>query len=376
MHKEIHDFQGEFSDILKRQRLASKLTQTRLAALISVDATELSRWENGHKVPSPGQLHDIFRRLDLPREACDLLWTAWARANPERIHPSFLPELERPEAMADYLSASINHVRQLRKAGYPRNALDLSQRDAQVAVGRIQQFPATKLHGHLLTNLSELLLEECKAALDFMPRYQVRSGALEPLLRSMRTLIKQSGTAESRFLHDLAEEGVTYVGGNADLAFKQVVQLVQWGSRIPPSWRAEVLRAAAITAGKREDRETLETVEVLIHALLAEGDLSASDKAFLLEGLGRSWGGITPGKGEEIIAQAWSLRSEASGSEGASLLRAVQLTRSEAEVVAAHRGVKNDGAIVLKIEDAIRISQSAGYDRYVHQLTRWLKSVA
>lgn len=375
MQSSLSGFYDDFSGLLRQHRLDAQRHQLQLAVEVGVDHSVVSRWENGHAYPTLAQLYEVGVALGLDEAQTIGLFMAWTRET-GRMPLRFIPARERPEAMAEFLDESIDCARHLRKAGQPRKALSLSRRDAVLALDHVQKFPRSALHAHLLTKVSELLLEECKAALDFMPRAEVKSGALGAVLTNMWLISAECRTAESRFLFDLATEGVTYVGGDAELAFRQTIELVNLGSSIPAPWRSEVLRAAAINAGRGGERDILLSIQLLIDNLLKTGDLPNGEKAFLLEGLGRSWATIEPARGLDIIEQAWSFRDHAPESEGRSLLRSVQLTRSEAEVVAAHRGVKNDGNIVLKIENAINVSRVHGYDRYVHQLNRWLQKVA
>lgn len=375
MQNILSGFYNAFGGLFRQHRVNAEWRQIDLAVEIGVDHSVVSRWEQGHAYPTLAQLHAVWVALGLDEEQTIGLFMAWTRES-GRLPVSFLPARERPEAMADFIEKSIDYARHLRKAGEPRQALSLSSRDAVFALDHVQKFQKSSLHAHLLTKVAELLLEECKAALDFMPRREVKAGALGAVLKNMLLISSECGTADSRFLFDLATEGVTYVGGDAKLAFRQTIELVKLGSSIPASWRSEVLRAAAINAGRGGEREILLRIQLLIDGLLETGDLADGEKAFVLEGLGRSWATIEPARGIDIIARAWSLRDDAPGAEGSSQLRSVQLTRSEAEVVAAHRGVKNDGNIVLKIENAINVSRVHGYDRYVHQLNRWLQKVA
>lgn len=153
------------------------------------------------------------------------------------------------------------------------------------------------------------------------------------------------------------------------------MKLLEHQDAIPLVWRPEVLRASAINAGKVENREALERIESLIERLFdaTSGNIGSGEQAFVLEGLARGWAKIDPERGKETIERAWKLRGAASDAESGSLLRHVQLVRSEAEIAATDPIGADSSAIAKKIRRALQISEENEYDRYADQFKHLLK---
>ena len=370
------EFTSRFGALLRSMRKARRLTQLGLAMALPVDNSVISRWENGGDHPDRGQLERLRQRLTLTEEEFENLMFAWKR-EVERTPILFVGELSRPSGLVDFTDRSITFARSMRKAGQPHIALQLCERDAQVVFDRIREQSWSSEHPRMLARLSELLVEQCKAGLDFLPRPEVRQGALSRTVNRLKLFADVCKSSDTTFFSELAMEGVTYVGGDVDTAFGQSMQFLEQFHHVPAGWRPEVLRAAAINAGRLNDRKILEQVEMMIERLL--DDLAAKsdngEAAFILEGLARGWAGLDHERGIKIVERAWDSRRAATGVDGASKLRYVQLVRSEAEVISSDPASADVISLREKVREALNISRTLGYERYVSQLMELLEEL-
>jgi hypothetical protein len=324
--------------------------------------------------PMLGQLHAIRKVLKLNEKDFEPLYFAWKR-EADAVAPAFIARRQRPLELIEFVHKSISFARQMRRSGQPRMAMILCERDASHVFDCVRELTWSSTHSVVLAHLAELLVEQCKAALDFLSRAHVRNGAIGDVLARLR-LIEQACTNEvTHFYAELATEGATYVSGDVGEAFGQSMRLIEDQTTIPESWQSEVLRAAAINAGKVRNKEALARIESLIDRLLyaTSGKMGGSEEAFVLEGLARGWSNLDPERGHEIIGRAWKARRVSTDMENGSQLRYVQLVRSEAEIIAADPKGADAAEATKKIWNALSISEQNGYDRYVDQFKRLLK---
>lgn len=358
--------------ILRRLRKERGLRQIELAVEVAVDHSLVSRWETGSVSLTAKDVRNITSALSLTQEESDELRYAWRRDN-EHLLPGELeaPVLHGVDGWIESLRVSIECVRALRKNGQPRIALMLSRRDARVALDRLRAQQWTSGHDRALIQVSELLLEECKASLDYLPPQAVRAGELNEMLRLQQLAARSADSDTARILHVLAREGVAYVSGNIGDAHNLGMSLLDNHEAIPTEWVPEVVRACGINAGKLADRQTMERTEVELGTLLTDrDDLPVGTRAFILEGFARGWSTIDTKRAEKVIEQAWELRGSAGDSEGASSVRYVQLVRSQAEIELSARSKGNIYDTLDKIDKALLISLREGYDKYVEELQR------
>jgi transcriptional regulator with XRE-family HTH domain len=371
MHPE---FTSQFGTLLKAARKSRRRTQLEVALDLHVDHSVISRWENGTEYPKIAQVNSIKESLCLTEVEFEAIYFAWKR-EAEAVPAEFLNRGTRPLELIDFAEKSIGLAREMRKVGQPRLAILLCERDTRVLFDRIREQSWSRMHPEMLARVGELLVEQCKAGLDYLPRSEVRGGALQESLARLRIIEEACRTEITHFYAELANEGVTYVGGNVEAALGQSLDMVEHLESIPPVWRAEVLRAAAINAGKVRQRDSLARIEILIERLLAASrtSIGIGEEAFLLEGLARGWGSLDPEHGNMIITQAWAARDSTTGSESISQLRHVQLVRSEAEIISVDMEGADIPDTVKKIRNALGISMANHYDRYVDQLNDLLR---
>lgn len=368
------DFVGRFGELLKRARETRRRRQIDLALDMRVDHTIISRWETGALYPLRGQLYELRKALALRDEQFDALYFAWKR-EADAVPPAFMMRGQRPAELVDFVDKSIAFAREMRRSGQPRLAMVLCERDAAYVFDRIRELAWSQMHIEVLAHLAELLVEQCKAGLDFLSRADVKNGAMGDVLARLRMIEGACANEATHFYAELATEGATYVQGDVDDAFGQSMRLIESQNIIPTAWRPEVLRAAAINAGKVRNKDALQRVERLIKQLLdaTSGRLGAGEEAFVLEGLARGWSSLDPERGHEIIDSAWKARRASTDTESGSQLRHVQLVRSEAEIFAADCKGADVAEAARKIRSALAISESNGYDRYVDQFKRLLR---
>lgn len=366
------EFSAAFGDVLRRLRKRRGRKQIEVAVDIPVDHSLVSRWETGSVLPTARDLDELRKILHLNEEEADELEYAWRRDRSSFSQDEHVGEnLRTVDDWIGFLRVSIECVRNLRKSGQPRLAMVLGRRDALNAFDHVRATTWSAGHFQALHDLSELLLEECKAGLDYLPGSAVRAGELQKTLRMQDLAANGSGKPIARLLHGIAKEGVAYVAGNLGQAHDLGLSLLHEIDQIPPEWIPEVIRACGINSGKLGTAETLQLAEQALSRLLTErDDLPAGTHAFVLEGVARGWGGIDPVRAMGEIEKAWLVRESSEDSEGNSSLRYVQLVRSQAEVELALRTVENRNDILRKIETALTISERERYDKYVLQMKK------
>ncbi len=366
----LEPFAAAFGELLRRLRKKRGWRQIELAVEIPVDHSLVSRWETGAVLPAARDLNALRRVLGLDIEEQDQLEFAWRRQRQALTDEVESAPLGTVDQWIESIRVSVECVRSLRKAGQPRLALTLGRRDAQAAFDQLRSTSWSPGHFRALAELSELLLEECKAGLDYLPSELVRQGELRRTLRMQDLAASGSGEPSAKLLHVIAKEGVAYVSGNFGDAHLLGVSLLDSSDHLSPEWIPEVVRACGINAGRLRSAEALEATETAVGHLLSEQEsLARGTRAFVLEGLARGWGGIEPERAVTIIERAWSLRDMSDDSEGISALRYVQLVRSQAEVELALRCQGNRNDTLDKIQKALAISAREAYDKYVIELT-------
>lgn len=364
-------FSAAFGDVLRRLRKQRGRRQIEVAVEVPVDHSLVSRWETGAVLPTAQDLNKLRDILNLRDDENEELEYAWRR---ERTASSADEQIGESLRTADdwirFLRVSVECVRQLRKSGQPRLAMVLSHRDAYSAFNHLRATPWSTPHFQALSDLSELLLEESKAGLDYLPREVVRRGELDRTIRMQGLAASGSGMVTARLLHGVAREGAAYVSGNVGEAHDLCLRLLRDIDKIPAEWIPEIVRASGINGGALGNAETLQVTEFALGKLLAErDDLPEGTQAFVLEGLARGWGGVDPVRAIDEVNKAWVLREASSDTEGNSSLRYVQLVRSQAEIELALRSLDNHLDLVRKIDMALTVSKREGYDRYITQLT-------
>ena len=294
---------------------------------------------------------------------------AWQREK-ALVPNSWLLQGERAEALLERLDESLELVKGLRNAGRPQAAMQVAGRDASQAIARLRQLAWSMAHLEVLRKVSALVLEEVKAGLDFLPRKLVRIGGLNPQLGLLKGAGELCDDTQTRFVSALALEGATYVSGDVATSFRQTRDLLDRSERIPEPWVPEVLRAAAINAGKSKKVEALVDVQARIDELISRklGELPTGELEYLLEGLARAWSGFDQGRASELANAAWTASAFDLGGPPSSALRYVQLSRTQAEIALARNVNERDSRVRDRVETALSISRRENYDRYTDQL--------
>lgn len=361
----VAPFSERFGDVLRRLRKQRGRRQIEISVEVPVDHSLVSRWETGGVLPTARDLRALQRILRLSDEERDELDYAWRRERDvDADHP-----LRTAEEWMGSLRVSVECVRGLRKSGQPRLALILSRRDARAAFEGLRSAAWSAGHARALAELSELLLEESKAGLDYLPSSAVRRGELVATVRMQGLVAEGSGDPTARTLHTIAKESISYVSGNYGDAHELGLALLDDVGQVPVEWIPEVIRACGINAGRIGCAETLTLTESALTRLVAErDDLPRGTQAFVLEGLARGWAGMDAAHAVTVIEAARSLREASEDSEGHSSLRYVQLVRTQAEVELALRSRGNRSDILRHIDAALCISEREGFDKYILEI--------
>jgi transcriptional regulator with XRE-family HTH domain len=363
------EYMATLGSLLREAREAAGATQLALGTALSVGESAISRWESGIRYPKIAQLHQIALELSLSEEVFESIYCAWQRETAV-AGGHWQLQVERPEGLIDRLHQSLDCVAELRNAGQPRSAMHLAARDSLDALRRLRQFKWSKTHPEVIRKASQLVLQEVKAALDFLPRRHIAKGGLNPQLELLRGAGKICDDTETRFVAALALEGATYVSGDIANSFLQTRELLDRSDRIPILWMPEVLRAAGINAGKARNAEAVLDVQERLDAFLLQKreELTSDELGYVLEGMARGWGAVDPGRASEVAEEARSVTNFSSVEPPRSPLRFVQLTRTQAEIELARPRQERQSMIGRQVRAALAVSRRENYDRYTEQL--------
>jgi transcriptional regulator with XRE-family HTH domain len=369
----VRDFSREYvatlGSLLREAREGAAVTQLVLGTAINVGESMISRWESGIRYPKIGQLHEVAVELGLPDDVFEAIYCAWHRETAVAAGHWQLQD-ERPEGLIERLHQSIECVKELRNAGQPRSAMLLAGRDSLDALRRLRQFKWSRTHLQVIRKASDLVLQEVKAALDFLPRRNIGNGGLNPQLELLHAAGKVCDDTETRFVAALALEGATYVSGDIANSFRQTRELLDRSERIPELWMPEVLRAAGINAGKARDANAVLDVQERLDTFLLQKreELTPDEFGYVLEGMARAWGAVDPGRASEMAEEAAIASNFNSIEPPRSPLRFVQLTRTQGEIELARRRRERQSKIGPRIQAALSVSRRENYDRYTEQL--------
>ena len=371
------EHEASLGSLLREARDAKGITQVQLSEAVNAGGGPIvSHWEKGTRHPTLAQIHQIQQELDLSEAGFEDLYYAWMRET-SQVPMHWLLSDARPEQLLEDLDRIIALVRGLRAAGQPRIAVVLAGRDAAAALRRLREFPWSSTHAEVIRKVAELVLQEVKAALDYLPRIAVSQGELNSQLALLQGAGAICDDTATRFLGALALEGATYVSGDVKKSYRQTRQLLDRSERIPQIHMPEVLRAAAINAGKSKKFDALIDVQARIDSLLERNSqqLSRNELGYLLEGVARAWGTFDPGRASALSQEAWTCAGFEQGLPATSALRFVQLTRTQAEIELSRPSGSARSSTNEQVAAALVVSRRENFDRYIDQLEALLRTL-
>lgn len=346
-------FTAPFGVVLRALRRAARWTQLQLAVELHRDHSFVSKCERGILRPDLDDIARIAQVLQLGATDRVLLESAWARSADTSEPPG-----------PDDLAVSLHAAGTLRRLGQPRVAFELAARDSRVALARARTRRLTDVQlGEVLAVAGSLLLEEVKAALDFVPRAQVRAGVLNANRREHRLVRDALGDRRARLRFAVAEEAVLY---NADqlLDAHQGAQVLLAELGLGEvEWLAETIRAVSINSGLVGDAAALWQAWARFREV--EADLPDPLYRFALEGFVRGFTPIAPDRAFEIVDDATPALD---GQAEPSAVRRVQLARAEGQLVAHVSGGIAEGETRRRLEHALALSRSLELSKYVIEL--------
>jgi transcriptional regulator with XRE-family HTH domain len=347
------NFTAPFGVVLRAVRKAAGWTQLRLAVEVHRDHTVISRWEKGTLCPDVDDVGRVARVLRLGATDQLLLESAWARSTGAGTPTD-----------SDVLVTSVEAAATLRRLGRPRVAYELAARDRRAALERARTVRLSDAQlREVLALAGELLLEEVKAALDFVPRSRVRAGFLVDNRREHRLVRDAVGDRRARLQFAVAEEAVQYNSGRLDDAHRGAQVLLGELGLTEVEWLVESIRAVAINSAFVGDEAALRRAWSRFREV--EGDIPDDLHRFALEGFVRGFTPIAADKAFEIVDDA--IRA-AEGQAEPSAVRRVQLARAEGHLVACVAGTVPDGETRRRLERALAMSQALDLSKYVIEL--------
>jgi transcriptional regulator with XRE-family HTH domain len=354
------NFTAPFGVVLRALRRAAGWTQLHLAVEVHRDHSYVSKWESGILRPDLDDVDRVAEALRLAAAERLLLHSAWMRST---------NQLD-PTSSTDELVVSLQAAATLRRLGQPRVAYELARRDSRAALGLARTSrPTDRKLRELLSVAAELFLEEVKAALDFVPRAQVRAGLLSANRREHRLVRDALDDRRAHLRFAVAEEAVLYNADRLDDAHRGAQELLGELGLTQVEWLAETIRAVAINSGLVGDPTALGQAWARFRQV--EGDLPDSLQRFALEGFVRGFTPIAPDRAFQILGdadRALDNQPEPSG------VRRVQLARAEGHLVVQVSGVIGDGDTRRRLEQALEISHRLDLSKYVIELGGLLES--
>ena len=359
-----------FGALLRRRRRARRLTQVALGLRLSIDHSTISRFETGDALPSAGDFDALCRALRVDAADREELTRALQRDTLRRRdlpRPLLLTGAELLAQAGEWLSA----VRALRQAGQPHAAARTAASQARWLRADAGESVGERVRTAVLRGLADLLMEECKAYLDYVVPAEAWSYT-GPVIADLKRIAADVGDPSLRVVADVGEEGALYVSGayeDAHLICRRILDERRPGGE----WEGEVLRAAAINAGYLRDEAELRRVDRRIRLALDRGEGDPLTDAFLLEGLGRGQASLGLPAALETLDEVQRLQNEGRRHNTYSGLRAVQLIRTRLRALQA-LGETDKTETERLAQRGLLLCEELGYHRYKLEIEQLLRA--
>jgi transcriptional regulator with XRE-family HTH domain len=359
-----------FGVLLRRRRRARRLTQVALGLRVSIDHSAISRFETGAALPSAADFDALCRALRVDAADREELTRALQRDTLRRHdlpRPLLLTGAELLAQAGEWLSA----VRALRQAGQPHAAARTAAGQARWLRAVAGEAVGERVRIAVLRGLADLLMEECKAYLDYVVPQEAWSYT-GPVIADLKRIAADVGDPSLRVVADVGEEGALYVSGayeDAHLICRRILDERRPGG----AWEGEVLRAAAINSGYLRDETELRRVDRRIRLALDRGEGDPLTDAFLLEGLGRGQAFLGLPAALETLDEAQRLQDESRRHNTYSGLRAVQLIRTRLRALQA-LGVTDKTETERLAQRGLLLCEELGYHRYKLEIEQLLRA--
>ncbi len=358
-----------FGVALRELRKARKVRQLDLGLLLHLDHSSVSRLESGQQAPQPGDVERIANALALGDVEVARLRSAY-ETDVLRRHQIASEVLLGTDESLRLLDEEATEARQLRLAGRPQEAADLSARSARWIRLLARRTTSDRAQSHLLGELVRLLVEQCKSHLDYV--LPADSWAVvSPQVEEQQRVAEYLQDARLLQLADMSREGALYLTGRYDDAYVLSRRFLQDGA-LDPAWQAELLRAAAVNAGYVGDDQGVRQIAGLTDRLLGNTDeLGDIGTAFLLEGLARGQAAVGHPESIATIERAWGLIDRGRNQPNFSELRAVQLIRTQLKTRLTLDGHLRDEDERLGAH-GLAAAEAGSYDRHGREIAALL----
>lgn len=349
---------ADFGSIVSALRVDAKMSQEDLAAHLNRHKTYVSRLESGKITCSVEDVEAICVAVRCDSARREILFASFAdKLIPDVLKPSV-------EDMISMLEGVIKAARSLREQGNPRNAHTLASSQLKSTLPQVRSRTAEELHETPLAGqLSELILELVKSALDYMPGAQVRSGVLKRGIAIQSQIIKVNDDPILPLIYSMSSEAVLYSTGLYDSAHILGLDLIRTLPDFSPEWSAEIVRAVAINSGLVGDLNGLDLAFEAYRRV--ESVLLREQKAFVLEGLARGAAPLRPNDAQMWIEEA---DEQYGGSGDISPIRRIQLVRARAIAEAGRSGRALSKETKSQVEAALEICLVHEFSKYELEL--------
>lgn len=345
-------------DVLAKKRRFSKLTQQDISQKCGLSQSEISRIERGlakpRDIPTIKAVCDVYQLSKSEKERYLELTTGLINLKSQDDY-SLIKEL---------IESQIQFVSLTNRRGNPKIAID----QAELLVNWLDHsFEKTmKKDPYISQAISLLILEESAAWWDIVSPENIDLFTKQ-LIRRMKFLSPFAGNH-----YYLINQGFHfYIKGKYRKANQIFESILKNTKLVNTSWAIELIRANTISLGKLKNFSKLQNNQFLINQYLLQKDISNLNKAYLLEGLGRSYSEIKPELSLKILKKANKLLEIAREEPDFINIRFIQHRRSYLEALKRNFAAHNT---LLEIASpALEIAEKHNFLRHRNQIIKILQ---
>lgn len=349
---ELSEF-GE--EVLMVSRLKLGITQIEMAKRCGLSQSEISRMERGLVTPKDiPSFESICSGYNLNQKDCDQYRELVLGVKAKRGQYDLVPDL---------LKIETTNIINLHKRGNPTLAYEQAKSLREWYINH-----NAAVTEKTLENISELILLESSCLWDVFPPDKAKIMTDELLKLSYKlTKMTNSQIVKNNLLINLGFRA--YLMKNfteADLHFGNVDLEKLSNSKF------DILRIQIVVSGKNQNIKRLADLENIATDLVSKNlGITATERAYLYEGLANAYGTIDPTKAYVFIKKSIDLLNTEANKPDFWKLRYIQSVRTLSLIVSIRKSLK-DTAFDKNINNALRLCDEGGFARHKQQILQWL----
>lgn len=350
-------------------RSVGSRSQQEVADWCGVSQASVSNWLSGFKRPQPLPLAHLASMLNLPP---DTLAEA-ASYDPQEV--ARLCEnlrLTDYSSLLDFAQDMAFTVHRARSAGNPRLAIDQAEAISRHVRRTLTSLSEPKYREPYLNLLARLLVERGRVCDESLPAGQAIA-PMQGVVEELYAIADELQDEQSLGFAYTTLGAINYLLDRHETSCRYHLNALPLLSE--PFWRADVARAAAVASGQSKHAREMRSIENRIEDIIQrEQNIDSSTITYMLEGLGRGQSLLGLPKSLQTLKRAEEIHEKGLATKNEEPLRELQLIRSQTYALAQVQ--RSDLRLIEDLgKKAIVLAKAHGYQRYVNDLERFLRSV-